>query len=124
MRWQCRSQAPKGKQPFYFTRRDGQVMTIAGLWSEWGDKAGGETLKSCTMLITEPNEFVAKVHDRMPVILEAKDFQKWERGDAKGAAALMKPAGEDVLRKWPVSQRVNSSRADGDDATLIERVAA
>ena len=56
----------------------------------------------------------------MPVILEAKDFEQWERGDVKDAATLMKPAAEDVLQKWPVSKRVNSSRADEDDATLID----
>jgi hypothetical protein len=39
----------------------------------------------------------------------------------RDAAALIKPAAEDVLQMWPVSKRVNSSRADGDDATLIEQ---
>ena len=33
--------------------------------SGWRDKSNGETLKSCAMIITEPNEFVAEVHDRM-----------------------------------------------------------
>ena len=61
-----------GKQPWYFTRVDGEPMTFAGLWDEWKDKATGEVLKSCTMLITEPNDFVAEVHDRMPVVLEPK----------------------------------------------------
>jgi putative SOS response-associated peptidase YedK len=46
-----------------------------------------------------------------------------ERGNANDAAALMKPAAEDVLQKWPVSKRVNSSRTDGDDPMLIERMA-
>jgi len=113
---------PEGKQPYYFTRRDEQLITIAGLWSDWKDKATGDDLKSCTMVVTEPNKFVAEVHDRMPVILEAKDFEQWERGDAKDAVALMKPSAEDLLQKWPVSKRVNSSRADGDDTTLIEKV--
>jgi putative SOS response-associated peptidase YedK len=58
----------------------------------------------------------------MPVILEAKDFEQWERGDAKDTAALMNLAGENVLQKWPVSKRVNSSRAPDDDASLIERL--
>ena len=66
-----------GKQPWYFTRADGEPMTFAGLWDEWKDKATGEVLKSCTMLITEPNDFVAEVHDRMPVVLESKDFASW-----------------------------------------------
>ena len=74
------------------------------------------------MLITEPNKFVADVHLRMPVILEPKDFEQWERGDVKDAAILMKPASEDVLQKWPVSKRVNSSRTIDEDATLIEEI--
>jgi hypothetical protein len=37
-------------------------------WDEWKDKPTVEVLKSCTMLITEPNDFVAEVHDRMPVL--------------------------------------------------------
>jgi len=52
---------PNGKHPYYFTRRDGQVMTIAGLWSDWTDKATGENLKSCCMVITEPNKFVGSL---------------------------------------------------------------
>jgi putative SOS response-associated peptidase YedK len=72
---------PGGKQPCNFTRRDGQPITFAGLWSSWKDKEAGSNLLSCTMVITEPNKFVAEVHDRMPVILEPKDFERWERGD-------------------------------------------
>ena len=119
--WQT---TPEGKQPFYFTRRDGQVMTIAGLWSGWVENASGETLKSCTMLITAPNKLAATIHDRMPVILEAKNFERWEHGNAENAAALMRPAADDVLQMWPVSKRVNSSRADDGDATLIDRASA
>ena len=113
---------PEGKQPYYFTRRDGQVMTIAALWDEWTDKESDQKLKSCCMVITEPNKFVAEVHDRMPVILEEKNFELWTQGDVKDAANLMRPASEKLLQKWPVSKRVNSSRADGDDASLIEQV--
>lgn len=110
---------PEGKQPYYFTRRDGQPITIAGLWDNWRDKQIGEIVKSCTMVITAPNSFVAEVHDRMPVILEAKDFEQWEKGNPKDAAALMKPADDDVLQRWPVSKRVNSSKAPDDDPSLI-----
>jgi len=113
---------PEGKQPYYFTRRDGQVNTIAGPWDEWTDKERGKTIKSCAMLITSPNKLVAEVHDRMPVILEWKDFEQWERGDLRDAAALMMPAGEKVLQKWPVSKRVNSSRTSDHDATLVDAV--
>jgi putative SOS response-associated peptidase YedK len=112
---------PGGKQPWYFTARDGSpALTIAGLWDEWKDPETDEPRKSCTMIITEPNKFVAEVHDRMPVLLTEKQFDPW----LSGAAGLeyLKPAPNDVLQKWPVSKRVNSSRADDDDPTLIERV--
>jgi putative SOS response-associated peptidase YedK len=110
---------PDGKQPWYFTRRDGKPITIAGLWDEWTDKETLNRLKSCTMIITEPNKFVAEVHDRMPVILEQKDFEPWLR---EGGPLLLRPAANDVLQKWPVSKRVNSSRAPDEDATLIEPI--
>jgi putative SOS response-associated peptidase YedK len=73
------------------------------------------------MVVTDANEFAAGVHDRMPVIFGPKDFEQRERGSVKDAAALMRPANEDLLRMWPVSTRVNSSRADGGDETLINR---
>jgi len=112
---------PSGKQPWYFTARNGSpALTIAGLWDEWRDKANGETLKSCTMIITEPNEFVAEVHNRMPVLLTEQEFEPWLSGTT--GLELLKPAPDDLLQRWPVSKRVNSSRAPDDDPTLIERI--
>ena len=111
---------PQGKQPYYFTRRDGAPVTIAGLWDRWRDRATGEHVISATMIITEPSTFVAKMHDRMPVILEDKDFEPWLSGQA--GTELLRPASEDILQSWPVSKRVNSSRADAGDATLIDPI--
>jgi putative SOS response-associated peptidase YedK len=61
---------PDGKQPYYFTRLDEQPISIAGLWDAWKDIETGEKVKSCTMIITDANDLVGEVHDRMPVILE------------------------------------------------------
>jgi putative SOS response-associated peptidase YedK len=116
--WQT---TPGGKQPWYFTAADGSpLLTAAGLWDEWKDRATGEVLKSCTMIITEPNDFVAEVHDRMPVLLTPEQFTPWLNREA--GAEYLKPAPNDYLQRWPVSKRVNSSKADADDATLIDRV--
>jgi putative SOS response-associated peptidase YedK len=99
--------------------RNGEQFT-PGLWDEWHDRASGETLKSCTMIICEPNDFVAEVHDRVPILLSANEFEPWLKGEA--GLELLKPAPNDLLQKWLVSKRVNSSRASDDDPTLIERV--
>ena len=73
-------------------------------------------------LVDRINAFVAEVHDRMPVLLERKQFDTWMKGSVDEATALMKPAAEDVLNKWPVSKRVNSSRTSDEDETLISQV--
>jgi putative SOS response-associated peptidase YedK len=47
------------------------------LGREWKDHGNGEKLKSCTMIVTEPNAVAAEIHDRMPVILERANFDPW-----------------------------------------------
>ncbi len=109
-----------GKQPYYFTARDNSpALTIAAVWDEWHDSETGKLLKSCMMIITEPNTYVARVTDQMPVLLAEEDFEPWLSGEA--GLELLKPAAEDLLQWWPVSKRVNSSRASDDDPALIER---
>ena len=72
------------------------------------------------MVITEPNSFVADVHDRMPVLLRPDQFDAWLDGSA--GKEVMVPAAEDMLQKWPVSKKVNSSRTPADDPSLIKPV--
>jgi len=79
-----------------------------------------ERVKSCTMIINDANDFVREVHDRMPVVLEAGDFDTWLTGGL--GTELLKPAANDVLQKWPVSKPVNSSPTSDEDATLIDRI--
>jgi putative SOS response-associated peptidase YedK len=112
---------PSGKQPWYFTAADGSpILTVAGLWDEWKNRETGERLKSCTMIVGEPNEFAADIHDRMPVFLRENQFAPWLSGEA--GAEVLKPVPSDFLQRWPVSKRANSSKADADDPTLIDRV--
>ena len=75
---------------------------------EWKDRATCELLKSCTMIITEPNEFAAEIHDRMPAFLTEQQFLSWLSGEA--GVEYLKPAANDYLQRRPVSKRVNTSR--------------
>ena len=72
------------------------------------------------MIITLPNDLAAEIHDRMPVFLTEQQFTPRLSGDA--GAEYLKAVPNDYLQRWPVSKRVNSSKADADDATLIEPV--
>jgi putative SOS response-associated peptidase YedK len=119
LEWQS---TPNGKQPHYFTAADGSpILTIAGLWDEWKNKETGEPIKSCAMIISAPNHFVAEVHDRMPVLLKPDQFDHWLRGEM--GVEELKPAPNDYLQRWSVSKRVNSSKADTNERSLIEPIA-
>jgi putative SOS response-associated peptidase YedK len=72
------------------------------------------------MIITEPNEFAAEIHDRMPAFFTEQQFVSWLSGEA--GVEYLKLAANDYLQRWPVLKRVNTSKADADDATLIEPV--
>lgn len=111
---------PEGKQPHYFTARAGSpLLTIAGLWDEWKDRGNSSSpMLSCSMIITTANEFVGEIHDRMPALLKPEQFDDWLSGAM--TAKDLTPADNDYLQRWPVSRRVNSSKADDNDATLIE----
>jgi putative SOS response-associated peptidase YedK len=112
---------PKGaKQPHLFTAADGSpVLAIAGLWDRWRDPlAGGDETLSCTMIVSGASAWMTPYHDRMPVLLDAKDFDAWLDGSL-GPDAL-KPASESALREWPVSPRMNRTGVGDDDPTIIE----
>ena len=49
----------------------------AGLWGEWRDTETGGPFKSCTVIITAANHFLGKVNDRMPVLLQQNNFDRW-----------------------------------------------
>jgi putative SOS response-associated peptidase YedK len=113
---------PAGKQPYYYTARDGTPLTMAGLWDEWKEIETGLNVLSCTMIVTNANALAGKVHHRMPVLLQPENFPRWLAGTP--GMEMLRPVPDDYLQVWPVSRQVNSSRAPSDDPTLIEQIAA
>ena len=100
------------KQPFYFRLQDGQPFAFAGLWEHW-EGAEGEAIESCTILTTEANDLLQPIHDRMPVILDAKDYEKWldptvQKPDA--LKSLLKPYRSEAMTLYPVSAKVNNAK--------------
>jgi putative SOS response-associated peptidase YedK len=107
------------KQPHLFTAADGSpILAFAGLWDRWRDRAAGEDVLSCTIIVCGANRWMETYHDRMPVILDEKDFEGWLDGSL-GADAL-KCASESALREWLVSKRINRTGEGDDDPTVLE----
>lgn len=106
------------KQPYYIHRVDGQPLALAGLWEHWQSKDGEEAVESCTILTTEPSEPVVRLHDRMPVILEPEDFDRWLDPDEHQVEALrtmLQPAAAGLLEMYPVSRYVNKAGNEGEE---------
>lgn len=106
---------PKEKQPFNFGMADDSPFAFAGLWERWRDQHD-EVIETCTILTTTPNSLVADVHNRMPVMLRPEDYDLWlDPGitDAKRVVDCLKPFDATLMKKYPVSTRVN--RPENDD---------
>ena len=101
------------KTPYYISLASGEPFALAGLWENWTDKVSGESLQTTTLITTEANDFMALLHHRMPVILEAATATDWLAGsnDLLDDVAAITPA----LQAWPVDRRVNNARNEGDD---------
>lgn len=115
----------KRKQPWFLGPHDeGALLAMAGLWSVWKDPATGLWVLSASVITTDANDDVARLHDRMPVLLPRDAWATWldpEEHDAALLGALLVPAPDGVLEMHPVSRRVNDVREDGPD--LIAPVA-
>jgi putative SOS response-associated peptidase YedK len=109
-----------GKQPWRVTLEGGVPFAFAGLWEDWLGADGSE-VETCTIVTTDAAPGIAKIHHRMPVILDPADHDGWLRGTPDDAAALLHPF-RGTLVSYRVSTRVNSVR--NDDETLLEPAAA
>ena len=111
-------------RPHLFTAADGApVLAFAGLWDRWRDPATREDVLSCTIIVSGASAWMEPYHDRMPVLLEEKDFDAWLDKLPLGPEAL-KPASKSALREWTVSPRLNRTGVGDDDPTIIEPVIA
>ena len=126
--WQ-RIEGSKRKQPMFISHPDGEPFAFAGLWEVWRDRdnldADGEPLEvhSCTILTCAANEAIAKIHDRMPVILPSDTWDFWldpANTNPQATTELLVPAPAGMIRTHPVSTDVNNVR--NDSPHLIERL--
>ena len=79
----------------------------------------GEWIKSCSILMTTPNTVAAKVHDRMPVILDSDNYDLWLDPGMQNTAdlsELFQPFDANRMRDYPVSTRINSVANDDEES--------
>ena len=119
----------KTREPYYFTRADGQPLALAGLWEQWwgvprvSDPPEVErpVLRSCTVITTDAGPDMGDIHHRMPVVLDPAVLDEWlDPGNRDGPEleSLLVPAPEGTLVHHHVARTVGNVRNDGPE--LIE----
>jgi putative SOS response-associated peptidase YedK len=122
--WRAKA-GQKKKQPYFIHRSDGEPLALAGLWEIWKNpnSSEDEEVHSCTIITGEPNEKVREIHDRMPVILPPKAWDRWldpQEQDLAVLGRLLVPAPASLLDLHPVSTEVNNVRNKGPH--LVDKV--
>jgi len=111
-----------GKQPMRIMLKSGALFGMAGLYDTWVSPEGAK-ISTCTVITTTPNELVAGIHDRMPVILRPEDEPLWldrsvtAAGELRG---LLRPYPAEEMTAYPVSSRVGNVR--NDDPACAEEI--
>jgi putative SOS response-associated peptidase YedK len=109
---------PKRRQPWLIRLVSGRVFAFAGLWEPPPASGGTPT---CTILTTEPNDVARPIHDRMPVILDPTDYERWLDPAATLPAEvrpLLRPYAADLMTAFPVTTAVNNPAFD-DPTCLV-----
>ena len=101
----------KKKQPYYFRLQNAQLFAFAGLWEQW-KSPDEDIINSCTILTTEANDLLRPIHDRMPVILESKNYELWLDSEAQQTQLqqLLRPYQADLMTSCTVSTKVNNPK--------------
>jgi putative SOS response-associated peptidase YedK len=110
----------KISQPYYFQLKDGAPFAFAGIWDRW--QTDGRSITSCAIITTTANELVARIHKRMPVILESEAYDLWLNDNSRAADLkdLLAPLPADLMASHAVSYEVNDTKID--DERLVRPV--
>jgi putative SOS response-associated peptidase YedK len=114
-----------GKIPWYIFRADNDIMSLAGLWSEWTDTSTGEIINTFSVITTDANELMASIHNskkRMPVLLEKSTESVWLNNNSGKAdlKKLLEPYSQDVLKAHTISDLINRKSAERNSPEIIK----
>lgn len=113
------------RQPYNIERADGRPLALAGLWAGWKDEEADTVRRTFTIITTTPNEAMADLHDRMPVLVPDDAWDRWldpTPADPGELIGMLQPTDEIALRIYAVSRAVNDVRRDGPE--LVEPLIA
>jgi putative SOS response-associated peptidase YedK len=111
----------KRKVPVWIHLKKKEPFTFAGLWDSWRNPDVGDVLNTFTIITTDSNTLVRRIHDRMPVIYDRDMGQRWLDDSINSAmvlAAVTRPWPSEYMEAWDVSTMVNAPENDSAECIL------
>jgi putative SOS response-associated peptidase YedK len=98
----------KVNKPWAVSLSDGSLFAFGGIWDYWKDKITGDTLESFSIITVDPNEVLEPFHNRCPLIIEPKDYERWLTPYAKEdpstvAIELVRMYPAEGMKAWRVA---------------------
>ena len=115
------------KYPHYIFLKDEEQFALGGIWDEWTNSETGEKTNSFSIVTTEANPMMEKIHNskmRMPLILGQNEREEWIRSDLKenDIVELMKPFDENKMDAFTISRRITSRTENPNSEEVLNKV--
>jgi putative SOS response-associated peptidase YedK len=114
----------KKKYPYFIRMKNVEIFSMAGIYSSWLNKEKGELIKSFSILTTNANPLLAKIHnlkERMPVILTPDKEKDWINPDLTDEQiASFFPAIDDRLLEAHTVSRLLTSRKENPNVPKVQ----
>jgi putative SOS response-associated peptidase YedK len=111
----------KGRQPYALAMKDRKLFAVAAVWDAWRKPGTDDPwLRTFAIVTCAPNELVATIHDRMPVIVPPEHYERWLMNIEPDPGDIMVPYPAELMDMWKVDKRMN--KADADDAGILDRI--
>ena len=104
-----------GKTPYFISLADGSPFAFAGLWEDWSSKESDENLQTTAIITTAASDFMAQLHQRMPVVMQPEQAERWLGGDMDLLSEVIDNSPS--FQAWQVERTVNNAR--NEDPALI-----
>ena len=115
----------KKKYPHYIQQKEKELFCFGGIYSSWVDKNTGEIVQGFSMITTEANGMLEKIHNlkqRMPLIIAPQDYKKWMNPNltVDEIRSMFNPYPDAGMRNHTVSKLINSRTEDSNRVEITE----
>jgi putative SOS response-associated peptidase YedK len=118
--WEWKKIDAKTKQPYAIALQDESLFAFAGLWDTWKDKTQGQSIDTYTVITTDPNELIEPLHNRMPVILHKRDYERWlaPAEPSQLPIDLLRPFPTEQMKAWKVGPAVGNVKNNSPELLI------